>query len=106
MFKEFRGRNTLAAFTWMRLRTARQINGLEIEMRKFFMGAAAAAMIAGSSVAQAAPVADVRSDSPVAGEEIAGGSAIWLGALAAILLAVALFGINDNDRDDNFPVSP
>ena len=31
-------------------------NGLEMEMRKLILGAAAAAMIAGSSVAQAAPM--------------------------------------------------
>ena len=39
-------------------------------MRKLFMGAAIAAMVAGSSVAQAAPIADVRSNSPVAEAEV------------------------------------
>ena len=75
-------------------------------MRKFIMGAAVAAMVAGSSVAQAAPMADVRSDAQVAGAEDLAGSAWWLGILAAALLALALFGINDDDADDNFPVSP
>jgi hypothetical protein len=75
-------------------------------MRKFFVGAAVAAMVAGSSVAQAAPIADVRSGSPVAEAEALGSPEIWLGLLAAILLAIALIGINDNDADDGFPVSP
>ena len=74
-------------------------------MRKLMMSAAAAAMIVGSSVAQAAPVADARAGSPVAEAEGLG-SAVWLGVLAAILLAIALIGINDNDVDDNFPTSP
>ena len=77
-------------------------------MRKFIMGAAVAAMVAGSSVAQAAPVASARAGAPVAqSEEIGGNSThLLLGLLAAALLALALFGINDNDLDDNFPVSP
>ena len=74
-------------------------------MRKLFLGAAAAAMIAGSSVAQAAPIADVRSGSPVAeAEGLAMGPEIWLGILAAILLALALIGINS--KDDVPPTSP
>jgi hypothetical protein len=75
-------------------------------MRKFIMGAALAAMVAGSSVAQAAPIADARSASPVAESEALGGSTLWLGLLAVVLLGVALWGINDNDADDGFPVSP
>ena len=89
------------------LKTPGEYNGLEIEMRKVLMGAAAAAMVAGSSVAQAAPVADVRSDSPVAeAEGIAGDPAIWLGLLDAILLALALIGINGNDNGEGLPTSP
>jgi hypothetical protein len=75
-------------------------------MRKLFMGAAVAAMIAGSSVAQAAPIVDVRSDSPVAEAEGLAGSTLWLGLLAAVLLGLVIWQINDNDADDNFPVSP
>jgi hypothetical protein len=77
-------------------------------MRKFFMGAAAAAMIAGSSVAQAAPVADARSAAAVEGESFAGtrGTHLLLGLFAAVLLGLVIWQINDNDADDGFPVSP
>ena len=76
-------------------------------MRKLFMGAALAAMVAGSSVAQAAPIADARSGSPVSeAEGIGSGPHLWLGLLAAVLLGVVLWQINDNDADDDFPVSP
>ena len=76
-------------------------------MRKLMAGAAAAAMVAGSSVAQAAPVAiePVRAGSPVAEAEGLGGSALWLGLLAAGLLAFVLWQIND-DEDDELPTSP
>jgi hypothetical protein len=90
----------------MRLRTSRENNGLEKEMRKLFMGAAVAAMVAGSSVAQAAPIANARSDSPVAEADALGGSHLWLGLLAAGLLAFVIWQINDNDSDDGFPTSP
>ena len=77
-------------------------------MRKFFMGAAAAAMIAGSTVAQAAPVADVRTAPVAQGESLrgAGGTHLLLGLFAAILLGFVIWQINDNDADDNFPVRP
>ena len=76
-------------------------------MRKLFMGAALAAMVAGSSVAQAAPIADARSGSPVAeAEELSSGPHLWLGLLAAVLLGIVIWQINDNDADDDFPVSP
>ena len=78
-------------------------------MRKVIVGAAAAAMVMGSTVAQAAPasasISDARVGSAVEGESLAGAT-LWLGLLAAVLLGVALWQINDNDADDNFPVSP
>ena len=63
-------------------------------MRKFVIGAAAAAMIVGSSVAQAASLRG------------AGGTHLLLGLFAAVLLGFVLWQINDNDADDGFPVSP
>ena len=76
-------------------------------MRKLILGAATAAMIAGSSVAQAAPMD--RAAAPVsASEQLGEGSAhIWLGLLAAALLVVALIGINEQDGEDvDLPTSP
>ena len=78
-------------------------------MRKFIVGAAAAAMVLGSSVAQAAPVAapvdDIRAAS-VAGADDLRGSTLWLGLLAAVLLGLVIWQINDNDQEDNLPPSP
>ena len=78
-------------------------------MRKVIVGAAAAAMVLGSTVAQAAPVSapisDARVGTTVEGESL-GGSTVWLGLLAAALLGLVIWQINDNDADDNFPVSP
>ena len=79
-------------------------------MRKFIVGAAAAAMVAGSSIAQAAPVelGDVRTGSSVAeADELSGtgGTHLMLGLLAAILLGFVLWQINDND-DVDLPRSP
>ena len=78
-------------------------------MRKFIVSAAAAAMVLGSTVAQAAPVAidSARTGSSVTGEEMGGGSPhIWLGVLGLGLLILVLFGINDNDGDEDLPHSP
>ncbi len=75
-------------------------------MRKFIMGAAAAVMVAGSSVAQAAPIADIRSDSPVAEAEGAVDTTeLAVLGLALLLLALAAWGINDNDNE-GLPKSP
>lgn len=74
-------------------------------MRKLMMGAAAAAMLVGSSVAQAAPVANARTASPVADNEQLAGGTLWLFLLGAGLLAFILFQINEDD-DDNLPHSP
>ena len=75
-------------------------------MRKFIMGAAAAVMVAGSSVAQAAPIADIRSGSPVAEAEGAiDTTELAVLGLALLLLALAAWGINDNDNE-GLPSSP
>ena len=91
----------------MRLNAPRN-NGLETEMRNVIMGAAAAAMLAGSSVAQAAPVAieSPRAGTSVTGEELRGksGTHLLLGALALGILIFILFQIND-DEDDQVPIS-
>ena len=77
-------------------------------MRKFIVSAAAAAMVLGSTVAQAAPVAidNARSGSDVTGESAVGGSHLWLGLLGLGLLLFVLFAINDNDGEDDLPTSP
>ncbi len=75
-------------------------------MRKFIVSAAAAAMVLGSTVAQAAPVANARSGSYVTGENAGGSSHIWLGLLGLGLLVFVLFAINDNDGEDDLPHSP
>ena len=78
-------------------------------MRKFIVSAAAAAMVMGSTVAQAAPVAidSARSGSSVTGEELGGNSAhLWLGLLGLGVLVFVLFAINDNDGEDDLPTSP
>ncbi len=74
-------------------------------MRKVMMSAAAAAMLAGSSVAHAAPVAPVRTASPVAKSDKLAGGELWLAILGAALLAFILVEINKKN-DDNLPHSP
>lgn len=76
-------------------------------MRKFIVSAAAAAMVLGSTVAQAAPVAvdNARSGSNVQGEEL-GSPEIWIGVLGLALLIFVLFQINDNDAEEDLPTSP
>jgi len=77
-------------------------------MRKLILGAAAAAMITGSSIAQAAPVA--RDAAPVSEADQlagAGGTHLLLGALALGLLIFILIQINDQDGEDvSLPHSP
>jgi hypothetical protein len=82
-------------------------NGLEMEMRKLILGAAAVAMIAGSSVAQAATVD--RAAVPVSDSEAlgGGGAPVVLGVLAAALLVFILVQVNDQDgKDVDLPTSP
>jgi len=79
-----------------------------MKMRKFIVSAAAAAMVLGSTVAQAAPVAidSARSGSDVTGEALNNSSHLWLGLLGLGLLVFVLFAINDNDGEDDLPHSP
>lgn len=68
-------------------------------MRKLIAGTAMAAMLAGSSIAQAAPVAveDVRADSSVSDvEQMFGGSTLLLGLIAAAVLAVIVWQVADD----------
>ena len=74
-------------------------------MRKVIMSAAAAAMLASSSLAHAAPVAPARAASPVAKSESLVGGELWLAILGAALLAFILVEINKKN-DDNVPHSP
>jgi hypothetical protein len=89
-----------------------ETNGLEMTMRKFIVGAALAAMVAGSSVAQAAPVAidSARTASSVGqDEQLRGksGTHIVLGIAALAILIFILFKINKQDGDDlHLPHSP
>ncbi len=71
-------------------------------MRKFIIGAAAAAVVASGAVAQAAPVA--RTAAPVGEAEAMGGSPVLLGLLGAIALGLIVWQINE-DNDDDLPVS-
>ncbi len=79
-------------------------------MRKLIVSAAAAAMVLGSTVAQAAPVAidNARSGSSLTGEELTGGNSVhvWLGLLGLGALIFVLFAINDNDGEQDLPTSP
>jgi hypothetical protein len=79
-----------------------------MKMRKFIVSAAAAAMVMGSTVAQAAPAAiDARSGASITGEAMEGGGPeIWLGILGLGILVFILFAINDNDAEDGLPTSP
>jgi len=78
-----------------------------MKMRKLIVSAAAAAMVMGSTVAHAAPVAidNARSDTSLTGEEL-GSAHIWLGLLGLAALIFVLVQINDNDGEDDLPHSP
>ena len=74
-------------------------------MRKVMLGAAAAALLAGTTAAQAAPVPVARTASPVAAANKLHGGELWLALLATALLVVILIAINDK-QDKNLPHSP
>jgi len=71
-------------------------------MRKFIIGAATAALLAGGAVAQAAPVA--RTAAPAEDAEAMAGSPILLGVIGAIALGLIIWQINDSD-DEDLPAS-
>jgi hypothetical protein len=71
-------------------------------MRNFIIGAAAAALLASGTVAQAAPVA--RTAAPAEKAESMAGSPILLGVLGAVVLGLIIWQINDSD-DEDLPTS-
>ena len=71
-------------------------------MRKFIIGAAAAALVASGAVAQAAPVA--RTAAPAEDAEAMAGSPILLGVIGAVALGLIVWQINEDD-DEDLPVS-
>jgi hypothetical protein len=75
-------------------------------MRKLIAGSAMAAMLACSTLAQAAPVAmaDVRGESSISDSEAAGGATLWLGILGLVVLGLIVWQISD-ESEANLPVS-
>jgi len=73
-------------------------------MRRLMLGAAATAMLATATVAQAAPAgraASLVSES----EAMGGGATVWLGLLGALMVGLVIWQINDED-DVDLPTSP
>lgn len=79
-------------------------------MRKFIAGTAMAAMVACSTIAQAAPAAptavgDVRADSSVTdSESLMGGSGLMIALVGVLVAALIIWQITDGD-DEDLPVS-
>lgn len=71
-------------------------------MRNFIVGAAAAALVASGTVAQAAPVA--RTAAPAEKAENLSGTPVLLGLLGAVVLGLIIWQINE-DNDDDLPAS-
>lgn len=80
-------------------------------MRKLIAGSAMAAMIACSTIAQAAPAAPVAIEDVRAGssfgdsESMYGNSALILGLVGVAVLALIIWQVTDGGNDDDLPVS-
>ena len=77
-------------------------------MRKSLLTIAAASMVAGSTIAQAAPMADVRDAAPVAEVEgLAGeeGTTI-IPIILGVAALIALLLLTGDDEEDEGPFSP
>jgi hypothetical protein len=76
-------------------------------MRKLIAGSVVAALMASSTIAQAAPVApaDVRVGSSVGDSEALRGSGMLLGLVGLVVLAVVLYVIIDDKKKEDVPVS-
>jgi len=73
-------------------------------IRKAFFAMAASAMVLGSTVANAAPAADLRTGSAVTeAESMAGGGFAWI---VALLIAAGVVGVIVADNDEDDAVSP
>jgi hypothetical protein len=96
----------LAALRHIRQESARN-KLLEKQMRKVMMGAAAAAMLVASSLAQAAPVANARAGAPVADAEgqALGGDLVLVVLLVAAIVAFG-FAVNEGNDGETLPRSP
>ena len=71
-------------------------------IRKALVALASAGLVFGSTAAAAAPVADVRADSPVAQAE---GIGAW-GWILALIILIGVGGVIASDSDEEIPHSP
>jgi len=72
-------------------------------VRKALVALASAGLVFGSTAAAAAPVADVRSASPVeSADAIGGGSWAWI---LALIVVAGVIGVIASDSDEEIPTS-
>ena len=73
-------------------------------IRKALVALASAGLVLGSTAAAAAPVADVRSASPVEeADALGGGSWAWI---LALIIVAGVIGVIASDSDEEIPTSP
>jgi hypothetical protein len=73
-------------------------------IRKALFALSSAGLVLGSTAAAAAPVADVRSSSPVGeADSIGGGSWAWI---LALIVVAGVIGVIASDSDEEIPTSP